>query len=850
MAAMTHSDPGARAALAADLTELRTQVGGPSFRQLASILAKDHQGAVSATTLRDATAAGAAVPKPATVFQFVTACRLYAERADRGMDPDRFDLDAWYSSWKRIGSTEDPAAEEELASLRSAVTGSNLANQHTPARVVGLVPREPEHFIHREQLTVLSDGLARGRVAVVVTGMRGAGKTQLAAAYAREVLDHGTGLVGWVNAETARTMYAGLAEIADHLGVAATDGDPVKSAHRLRDHLNNHSDPHLLVLDNATDPDLLRTITPTRGGVRVVITTADNAVRRLADVVIEAGTGYTPGQAYQFLRVATSIADDLDGEKTLALELGYLPLALAAAAATITAARPSLSYSAYLRRLRSQPLPSALRRRADADHPQSTDQAIMLSVNAAESATGDPQFDAVVRWLLGLFAVLAPSGVRRELLHHPDPDLDMLVDDGIDHCVRFSLLSWSTDETSVLAHRLTARVLLERARDADIGDELLTEALNLLSPHLFGREQAWTRRVQGALLIDQIDAIWSSGLPARAQGSLLEHAVRVRLWAVNDLIDTESVSRAIAVGVQTLAECEQILGPDHLYTVTSRNNLASAYESAGQIDKAITLLKQTLADTERIQGPDHPRTLISRNNLAVVTISAGQLDKAIALLQQNLADVERILGPDHPNTLSARGNLGRTYRIAGLLDEAITLYEQTAADSERILGPDHPETLRHRNNAAVAYGDAGQIDKAILLHDQICTDRQRILGPDHPETLTSVNNIAYLCESAGEVDIAIVLWEGICADSERILGPDHPNTLLYRNNFAHAHGVAYTLGAAGQLDKAISVYEQILADRERILGPDHPDTVVSHRDLAWLRDRRTADRGNVEHNEP
>lgn len=680
--------------------------------------------------------------------------------------------------------------------------------------------------------------------------MRGAGKTQLAAAYAREVLDHGTDLVGWVNAETAGTMYAGLAEIADHLGVAAPDGDPVKSAHRLRDYLNNHPDPHLLILDNATDPDLVRTVTPTRGGSRVVITTADNALRRLADVVVETGSGYTPEQAYEFLRAATANADDPDGEKTLALELGYLPLALAAAAATITAARPSLSYWAYVQRLRSQPLPTALRRRADADHPQSTDQAIMLSVNAAESATGDPQLDAVVRWLLGIFAVLAPSGVRRELLHHPDPDLEMLVDDAIDHCVRYSLLSWSTDETNVLAHRLTARVLLERARDAGVGDEILTDALDLLSPHLFGPEEAWQHRAQGADLVDQIEAVWSGGLPARAQISPHERAVRARFWAVNHLIDTASVTRAVAVGVQTLFDCEQILGPDHPYTLTSRNNLASAYESAGQIDKAIPLLEQNLADTERIQGPDHPHTLITRNNLAVTTRSAGQLDKTIPLLEQNLADLERILGSDHPNTLSARGNLGQTYRVAGLLDAAIMLYEQTAAESERILGSDHPDTLSHRNNVAVAYEVAGQSDKVILLHEQILTDRIRIMGRDHPDTLASVNNIAIVCESAGEVDVAITLWERISADCERIVGPDHPNTLLYRNNFAHAHGVAYTRGAAGQLDKAISLYEQILADRERILGPDHPDTLISRRDLTWLRDRGTADRGSIRPDEP
>ena len=37
----------------------------------------------------------------------------------------------------------------------------------------------------------------------------------------------------------------------------------------------------------------------------------------------------------------------------------------------------------------------------------------------------------------------------------------------------------------------------------------------------------------------------------------------------------------------TLADRERVLGPDHLDTLTSRNNLAGAYEAAGQMDKGI-----------------------------------------------------------------------------------------------------------------------------------------------------------------------------------------------------------------------------------------------------------------------
>ena len=80
-------------------------------------------------------------------------------------------------------------------------------------------------------------------------------------------------------------------------------------------------------------------------------------------------------------------------------------------------------------------------------------------------------------------------------------------------------------------------------------------------------------------------------------------------------------------------------------------------------------------------GPDHPNTLTSRNNLAYAYQSAGQLDQAIPLFQATLTDFERVLGPDHPDTLNSRNDLAGAYQSAGQLDQAIPLYQATLTDS-------------------------------------------------------------------------------------------------------------------------------------------------------------------------
>ncbi|HRY10866.1 MAG TPA: tetratricopeptide repeat-containing protein, partial [Candidatus Nanopelagicales bacterium] len=78
-------------------------------------------------------------------------------------------------------------------------------------------------------------------------------------------------------------------------------------------------------------------------------------------------------------------------------------------------------------------------------------------------------------------------------------------------------------------------------------------------------------------------------------------------------------------------DLRRVLGPDHPDTLASRNNLAGAYESAGDLARAIPLYQQTLTDRERVLGPDHPDTLTSRNNLAGAYESAGDLARAIPL---------------------------------------------------------------------------------------------------------------------------------------------------------------------------------------------------------------------------
>ena len=167
-------------------------------------------------------------------------------------------------------------------------------------------------------------------------------------------------------------------------------------------------------------------------------------------------------------------------------------------------------------------------------------------------------------------------------------------------------------------------------------------------------------------------------------------------------------AEAIPLFEQTLADSERVLGADHPETLSSRNNLAYAYQDGGPLAEAIPLFEQTLADRERVLGADHPDTLASRNNLAVAYQAAGRLGRGDPAVRADPGRQRAGAGrrpPPHPD-LAEQPRLrlpGRRDRMA----EAIPLFEQTLADRERVLGADHPDTLTSRNNLAGAYKSAG-----------------------------------------------------------------------------------------------------------------------------------------------
>ncbi|MFI6513822.1 FxSxx-COOH system tetratricopeptide repeat protein [Streptosporangium sp. NPDC050855] len=716
----------------------------------------------------------------------------------------------------------------------SIVQGAPLPAPIAWPIVEGDLPRRPRAFQPRpgllealrarmrEQGAAVVEGAA---VVDAVTGTPGVGKSLLAASYAWDRRHAGWPLIVWITAQTHDQILTGLAGLARRLNLLSADDDTHTAAVKARDWLAATDRPGLLVFDNATEVDDVEPWCPATGTVQILITTRNRAFHDLFEPV-DVGV-FDPEQSVACLHQRTGRTTP--GADDVADELGHLPLAIGQAGALI--ARRRMTYPAYLKALRDLPLSEYLPQAADG-YPQGAAQAILLSIEQAEDTIAD------ARALLELLAVLSEAGVPRAILYgttNPGDlgpadtaDLDQLLADLADT----SLISFNDDGTTILMHRLTSRVLRERAQHTPhppSGDlpGMLTRATTLLhhfDTHIPDGAATWAARDAVDMLVEQTATVHAL---ATKSDNLTDDLLGLRAWCGRYLYDVADLGRAIPLCEQTLTDHERVLGGDHPDTLTSRNNLAGAYRAAGDLGRAIPLYEQTLADRQRVLGGDHPDILTSCNNLASAYRAAGDLGRAISLYEQTLTDHERVLGDDHPDTLTSCNNLAYAYRAAGDLGRAIPLYEQTLADQQRVLSGDHPDILTSCNNLAYAYQSAGDLGRAIPLLEQTLADRQRVLSGDHPDTLTSRNNLASAYQEAGDLGRAISLYEQTLTDHERVLGDDHPDTLTSRNNLAGAYQ------EAGDLGRAIPLYEQTLADRQRVLSDNHPDTLTSRNNLAY-----------------
>ena len=563
----------------------------------------------------------------------------------------------------------------------------------------------------------------RAQERTVLVGMAGCGKSQLASALARECGAAGWGLVAWLNASSAASVRSDLVELARQLGIDMGD-NPTQDqvVRRCLDHLQSaEAGDRLVVFDNVERIEDVAGVVPRGGGLRVVATTRSGRGWR-AQGWEKVDVGVFPREDSVAYLLDTTGSKDAEAADAVAGRLGDLPLAVAQAAAT--ASNDGWTLRRYLERLDEYSSEQVIRPVPGDSYTDDVSWALLLAVDSALGRI-EGELREVARLQVGALAVRAESGVPTRWIDPRANEEQAGADESnedtgaggagegadaraaedvhlaLTALTRASVVQQSADGRVTMLHRLQAQVLRENWNREEWAEafDAAADVLDRVNVDSLRREDAEGRRREARDLIDQFRAIAAQGYsrPLFECERVVADLPHVLFHARDLGLPNEALALRGAVSV-----VEEILGADHPDTLTSRNNLAGAYYSAGRLGEAIPLFEGVLADSVRVLGEGHPHTLASRGNLANAYQDAGRLGEAVPLFEEVLAHQLRVLGADYPSTLASRNNLASAYYAAGRLGEAVPLFEEVLADCVRVLGADHPSTLASRRNLEAA----------------------------------------------------------------------------------------------------------------------------------------------------
>jgi Tetratricopeptide repeat len=701
------------------------------------------------------------------------------------------------------GSAVGPAVYQQ----RREVTGKPVRLADPPPLLAGR-----EDLLAELDIWLTGGGDSSPR-SVALCGLAGAGKTSLALAYAHRHLAE-VGVAWQFPAGDATVLAAGFAELAARLGARDLAGiqDPVTSVHAV---LARSAAPWLLIFDNAAETASVAAFVPPAGPGRVLVTSQNPAwLGRPLDVPM-----LDRDAAAAFLVNRTG-GRDRQAARDLADELGGLPLALEQAAAYIDATGGTLArYLALFRQRRAEVLVQG----------EPTGSASTVASTWALAFDRLQQDAPGAGGLLRLLAFYQPEAIPLPLLLQPRPGLAGRLGEEVAP-VLVPLLEDQLAAGDAIA-ALRGYSLVTPAAGRSVSVHRLVQAVT--EDQMPAELAAQWRQAAAALIVAALPDDATSPGSWREFAALLPHAYAAvaddsagMAQIASYLAFSGSYAAARDLQRRVLGAREQLLGPEHPDTLTTRHNLARWTGQAGDPAAARDLYAELLPVRERVLGPEQPDTLTTRYNLARWTGQAGDPAAARDLHAELLPVVEWILGPEHRHTLANRHSLASSTGEAGDPAAARDLYAELLPVVERVLGPEHRNTLTTRGNLARWTGQAGDPAAARDLYADLLPAIERVSGPEHPDTLTTRGNLAGWTGEAGDPAAARDLYADLLPAIERVLSPEHPDTLTVRVNLA-----SWT-GEAGNPAAARDLYADLLPAIEQVSGPEHPDTLTTRGSLA------------------
>ncbi len=762
-----------------------------------------------------------------------------------------------------------------------------------------------ERFVERDALfqrvdTAFSlsnrDLIISPTVLTACHGLGGVGKTQLALYYYYKS-QKAYPLRCWFLAENESQLDQQYRNFCRNFDISF---DEKESFFEISDKVKRWLEGHpgwLLIYDNATDCDSITKHLPRTGGDILVTSRQTFGWSQIGgkevpvDIVSE-------DEAIELVKraISSNVEPMLLEEqeevslKKLVCELGYLPLALAQAAAYMKSC-PSMTITSYLGKYTNTPdvyLDKPLNQHT---YPTSVARTWLITMEEIEKKL------PAALYVLKACAYLAPDGIPVQLLSQlglksntveekegKNEEINLinqLADEDLICLSGFSMIGYNENTGHISIHRLVQTVIRQDDQGLPVKDRF-EKRLKPLSDALLRLEIFWRKNSKSVeyylkarllqshfkLVIEFLDQLQPEALSKKAHLILLAnlcntvgHILSTVVGDAKSAMDYyqralkaqklvyEEDSIAIAITFNNIGNAHGLLGnswkahrflkqalkvkekhykEDNIEVATTLNDLGVAYRSLGDYKAMCNVLERALTIQKKMYGEgDHIEIAETLNNLGVAYGLLEDHEKESDYLKKALQMMESYYGENHVEIAKVLNNIGNVY---GLQEDYKIMYDylnRALTIQIEHYGGDHIEVAKALSNVGAIYNSLNEHEKARDYLNRALEMMKKYYGEDHVEVAKVLDNLGIVYGSLGD-------YKAMHNVLERALKIKGKRNYSYRESPVE---MAKTLNSIGDLHYSLKDYEKTRDVLERALGmmveyygeKDHIDAMVTRK---------------------
>ena len=269
-----------------------------------------------------------------------------------------------------------------------------------------------------------------------------------------------------------------------------------------------------------------------------------------------------------------------------------------------------------------------------------------------------------------------------------------------------------------------------------------------------------------------------------------------------------------------------LFGPNHDKLLVTQGYIATCLMNQGKLDEALDKYYDIEKKQLTLFGPNHNNLLVTQTQIAICLTRQDKLTEAL----EKYYDVEKkeltSFGPNHSNLLVTQTSIATCLMRQDKLDEALEKYYEVEKKELTVFGPYHDNLLVTQTKIASCLMTQHKLDEALEKYHDVENKQLTLFGPNHDKLLVTQGNIATCLMRQDKLTEALEKYYDVEEKQLTLLGPNHNNLLVTQTQ------IAICLMKQDKLTEALEKYYVVEKKELTSFGPNHSNLLVTQTSIA------------------